>query len=89
MELVSILGLIAGGLTSLAFFPQAIKVIKSRDTKSLSLIMYLAFTVGIILWLIYGIVRRDLALFSANIVILGPAVLILFFKMTEKKRQGK
>lgn len=86
MELINIVGLIAAFCTSSAFFPQAFKVIKSRDTKSLSLVMYVIFTMGVMLWLVYGIFRKDFVLIAANLIILIPACIILFFKATEKRR---
>jgi MtN3 and saliva related transmembrane protein len=49
-----VLGYIAAFLTTAAFFPQTIKTIRTRDTKSISLAMYVLFTSGIALWLWYG-----------------------------------
>ncbi|MFH1314812.1 MAG: PQ-loop domain-containing transporter [Candidatus Uhrbacteria bacterium] len=45
------IGLIVAICTTLAFFPQTIKVIKTKQTKDLSLAMYLIFTMGVFLWL--------------------------------------
>lgn len=60
------LGYIAAFLTTLAFVPQAVKTIRSRDTSGLSLGMYGLLTVGIFLWLLHGINRQDYALIGAN-----------------------
>ena len=49
-------GYAAATLTTLAFVPQAVKTIRTRDTRSLSLGMYLVFTIGIGCWFAYGIV---------------------------------
>src|SRR5687767_3526924 len=49
-------GYVAATLTTVAFLPQTIKTIRSRDTRSISLWMYLVFTVGVVFWLVYGIV---------------------------------
>ncbi|MGL5645777.1 PQ-loop domain-containing transporter, partial [Cetobacterium sp.] len=45
-----IIGIIAATLTTIAFFPQVIQVIKSKDTKSISLTMYILFVTGVLLW---------------------------------------
>ena len=51
MDPVTVIGLIAAACTTFAYVPQAVKTIKTKDTKSLSLIMYVIMTVGILLWL--------------------------------------
>jgi len=76
-----IIGNIAAILTSISFLPQAIKILKTKDTKSISLPMYIMFVVGVLLWLIYGFLRNDVPLILANIVTLSLAGLILWFKV--------
>ncbi len=76
-----IIGNIAAILTSVSFLPQAIKILKTKDTKSISLPMYIMFVVGVLLWLIYGFLRNDVPLILANIVTLSLAGLILWFKV--------
>ena len=46
--------LVAAVLTTISFLPQAIRVIKTKDTSSLSLGMYIMFTLGVSLWMVYG-----------------------------------
>ena len=75
------IGNIAAILTSISFLPQAIQIIKTKDTKSISLPMYIMFVVGIVLWLIYGFLREDIPLILANVVTLILAGLILWFKV--------
>lgn len=81
MNLLDYLGFAAAFCTTIAFLPQAIKVIKTRDTSSLSLAMYIIFTLGVCLWLAYGLIKRDMALITANIVTLVFAFLILCTKI--------
>jgi MtN3 and saliva related transmembrane protein len=81
MLLVSLLGLLAGVLTTASAVPQVVKTIKTRATKDLSLGTYVLVTVGIGLWLIYGFLIRDIPLISANIVSIILNFLILFFKI--------
>ena len=70
MEPVTVIGLIAAAFTTFAYVPQAVKTIKTKNTKSLSLIMYVIMTVGIVLWLSYGILLKDLPIIIANTVTL-------------------
>ena len=79
MDLFTIIGLIAATCTTISFLPQAIKTIKTKHTKDLSLAMYSILTLGIFLWLVYGILIKDLPLIIANVitVILTSTILIL------------
>ena len=84
MEPVTVIGLIAAACTTFAYVPQAIKIIKTKDTKSLSLIMYVIMTVGIMLWLSYGILLKDLPIIIANTVTLIFSGIILILKIKYK-----
>ncbi len=79
-----IIGLIAGVLTTAAFVPQVYKTWKSKSAESLSLTMYLVFFVGIIMWLIYGIHIKSLAMILANTVTGFLALLLILFKLRYK-----
>jgi len=81
MSTSEIIGYIAATLTTASFVPQAILTIKTRDTESLSLGMYGAFTLGVLCWLIYGIRLGDKAIIFANAITLLLASLILSFKI--------
>lgn len=81
MTATTLLGLAAASLTTSAFVPQVVKVWRSGRSDDLSLGMFALMTVGILLWLAYGILERDLPLIAANAVtlvlnlaILGPAL---------------
>jgi len=67
--------------TTLAFVPQAVKVIATRETHALSLAMYGIFTLGVFLWLVYGLTLGSWPMIIANIVTLGLAVIILSMKL--------
>lgn len=75
------IGYAAAFCTTSAFLPQAYAAIKHRDTKSLSLAMYIIFTIGLILWLIYGVIKRDWALIASNAITVTLAALILLTKL--------
>lgn len=74
-------GYAAAFCTTSAFLPQAYVAIKHRDTKSLSLAMYIIFTAGLVLWLIYGLIKHDWALIASNAVTVTLAALILLTKL--------
>jgi MtN3 and saliva related transmembrane protein len=85
MEPVTILGLIAGTLTTISFLPQVIKTIKTKHVKDLSLGMYLLIFLGIFLWAVYGIFRKDLPVILANgtAFILTGIILVHIIKYKE------
>ena len=74
-------GYVAAFLTTVAFLPQAIKTLRTRDTRSISLGMYVVFTVGIVFWLIYGFVLDSWPMILSNIVTLGLSTAILAMKL--------
>ena len=81
MQFMDVLGLTAAFCTTISFLPQAIKVVKTKNTEALSLLMYSVFTVGVVLWLVYGILREDLAITLANFVTLILSLVILGLKI--------
>jgi MtN3 and saliva related transmembrane protein len=75
------IGIVAAMLTTTAFAPQAIKAWRSRSTGDVSLGMFVMLTIGIVLWLIYGVMIGDLPLILANAVTLVLAGAILIAKL--------
>ncbi|RSJ55575.1 MtN3/saliva family protein [Streptococcus gordonii] len=78
------IGSIAAILTTFAFLPQVTKVIKSKDTESIALGMYLMQVLGIALWLAHGLVIQDLPLILANSVSFILSGTILVYKIRYK-----
>lgn len=76
-------GFIAASLTTLSFLPQTIKIIKTRDTKSISLGMYMMFVLGVAFWLVYGLYTGDMPIILANLITLILSSVILVFKLNE------
>ncbi len=66
MNPVTLIGLAAATLTTVATFPQVIKSWRTKKTDDISLLMYATLTVGVILWLVYGTLIRDLPVILAN-----------------------
>jgi MtN3 and saliva related transmembrane protein len=84
MDWVKIVGYLAAAATTIAFLPQAFHTIKTKDTKGISLGMYLVFAFGVIMWLLYGISRKDVPIISANTVTLILTIIILVYKLKYK-----
>jgi len=61
-----LLGLIAGGITSIAMMPQLIKVIKEKNAKDISVVMLLVLITGLSLWVWYGILQDELPIILSN-----------------------
>jgi MtN3 and saliva related transmembrane protein len=84
MNYITVLGLAAAVLTVIAFFPQLMKTWKTKSTKDISLGMFSAFCVGVLLWFVYGISISDLPVTIANLLTFIQALIILIFKLKYK-----
>jgi MtN3 and saliva related transmembrane protein len=76
-------GYLAAALTTLAFVPQVWKTVRTRDTRAISLGMYLMFSAGVALWLVYGVLIDAWPIILANGVTLVLASTVLWHKLTE------
>jgi MtN3 and saliva related transmembrane protein len=81
MTVVESVGFMASLLSVLNQFPQAIKVFRSKDTHSISLLMYCIVVVCITLWMVYGILLHDGPLIWANLLSLFPITYIFIMKV--------
>jgi len=84
MNLVTALGLVAGTLTTVAFFPQVVRAWKTKSTKDLSLPMLLSFTTGVMCWFVYGIWINSLPIALAN----GVTLLLAGANLALKLKYG-
>jgi MtN3 and saliva related transmembrane protein len=82
--IIKYIGFFAAFCTTISFLPQAIKVYKSKSTKDISLSMFLIFTIGVLSWLIYGLIISDLPVILANAITLILSSIILFYKIRFK-----
>lgn len=80
----SIFGFIGAACTTIAFLPQTLKIIKTKSTKDVSLIMYIIYVIGISCWLTYGIMINDYPIIGANVISFMFAVTILGLKLKYK-----
>ena len=71
------LGYLAGLLTTIAFIPQVLKVWKTKSTEDISIWMFLIFTTGVFLWLIYGLLIKNNSIIVANAITFLLSLMIL------------
>ena len=79
--LVDVIGITGAVLTTVCWLPQAIKIIRSRETRAISLAGTLTFTIGIVFWLIYGLALMDWPLITSNVVTLALMSVIVVLKL--------
>jgi MtN3 and saliva related transmembrane protein len=89
MNWINISGLIAAFFTTTSFLPQAVKTIRTKDTASISLFMYILFTFGTFMWFVYGIISHNSPVWLANGITLILASIILYFKITHTVKVRK
>ena len=81
MDFVTLLGLVAAALTTTAFLPQLLKTWRSKSAKDVSLGMLVTFSIGVFLWLIYGLFIQSLPVIIANLVTLILSSINVFLKI--------
>lgn len=84
MEIITALGLFAGALTTVSFVPQVLKTWKFKETRDISLLMYIIFFTGILLWFSYGILIKNTPIIVAN----GVSLVLVFIVLVLKIRYG-
>jgi MtN3 and saliva related transmembrane protein len=82
------MGYAAATLTTLSFVPQAWHTFRTRDVRGISLGMYSAFTLGVALWLVYGVMLGAWPVIVANAITLALAAAILVMKIVLGRRGG-
>lgn len=75
------IGGVAAILTTCSFIPQVWKVWRTKHTKDISLLMYSLFTVGVALWLVYGVLLGAWPIIMANSITLLLAGAVLVMKL--------
>lgn len=81
MDYITIIGLIAGACTTISFLPQVFKIYRTRETRGLSLGMYIILSVGISLWVVYGILSKTLPVIIANSIVFILCIWIVIMKI--------
>ncbi|WP_298354238.1 SemiSWEET transporter [Runella sp.] len=78
--MLEVMGYTAGALTTLAFVPQVVQIYRTKSVKDVPLAMFLLFTLGVALWLGYGIMTHSFPVVAANAITLMLSFVILYFK---------
>jgi MtN3 and saliva related transmembrane protein len=81
MTFTTLLGVLAGILTTISFVPQLLKTWRTKSAKDVSLPMLMSFCAGVFLWLVYGILIQSIPVILANLITLILALIILGLKL--------
>ncbi len=86
-----VLGYLAGALTTIAFVPQLVRIVRRRSAHDISWGMFCILSAGVALWLWYGLLVTSLPLIAANSVtlLLVLAILVLKLRYGSRARPGK
>jgi len=78
------IGVLAGICTTGSLLPQVIKTIRTRNTKDISLLMYVLLTIGVVLWVAYGFLLKEFPIIIAN----GTSLLLTLSVLVLKIKHG-
>ena len=76
----TILGLLAGGITSTGFIPQLVRGFRTKKLDDISYYMPLVLVIGMSLWLLYGVIRKDFSIIIANFVGVSCNIVLITLK---------
>ncbi|OGX18410.1 MAG: hypothetical protein A3K83_05110 [Omnitrophica WOR_2 bacterium RBG_13_44_8b] len=85
MTIWTLIGLTAATLTMFSFIPQIIKTIKTKSVKDVSPITLFQLSLGVILWIIYGIYLKNAVIIMANAVTLSTLVILLYLYFNRER----
>jgi len=88
MDSSTVLGLVAGFFTTVGFVPQIVKAYRTKRMEDVSLIMPVLLSLGMLLWLFYGIYLNNLPIILWNAIALGLNLAIFAFKFLYKGDEG-
>jgi len=84
MEIVEIIGLLAGTCTTVSFIPQVMKSFQTKSVKDFSWLYFLIFGSGLFFWLIYGLYLNSLPIILANLITLILVLILIGMKIKYK-----
>jgi MtN3 and saliva related transmembrane protein len=87
MDVVMIIGIIASVLTASSFLPQLFKLLKEKKAENVSVLMLVVLFSGIVLWICYGALKKDIIIILANLVSLVINVITLVLTVKYKKEK--
>jgi MtN3 and saliva related transmembrane protein len=86
MQIITLIGLAAGTLTSLSMLPQLIKIIREKKAKEISLFAFIILVSGITLWIVYGYIKEDMPILVTNALALVINVCMIVLSLKYKSR---
>lgn len=86
-EAAELVGTLAGLLTTAAFVPQVVKTWRTRATRDISLSMWVLFSAGVALWLVYGVLLEAWPIVAANVATLALAAVVVAIKLCNRGRE--
>ena len=84
--IITTIGFAAGTITTIGFFPQIIKALKTKNTTDISLWMPIVLCTGIFLWLVYGLLINDWPLIIANAIAFAANLFLVLLKLKYSKK---
>ncbi|HMK15945.1 MAG TPA: SemiSWEET transporter [Methanomicrobiales archaeon] len=87
MDMITLIGFLAGGLTTASFVPQVVKTARTRSARDISEAMLLVFLAGLALWTLYGVQVGSLPIIAANVITIGLVGAILAMKVQFRNRE--
>lgn len=87
MDVTQAVGSTAALLTTLAFVPQVVKTLKTRHTRDISLSMWVLFSAGVALWLVYGVMLAAWPIIAANAATLVLTAIVLAVKLANRGKE--
>ena len=88
VELVQIVGIIAGSITAVSMVPQLIKVIKHKKVDHISIWMVITLLTGLTFWIVYGFLQNDMIIIVTNIFSAAVNIILLILKIKYKKSKN-
>ncbi len=85
-EIITVIGLAAGSLTTISFVPQLVRTYKSKKASDISFTMYLVIIAGMATWITYGFLIRSIPIMVANFIAALLCISILTLKVTYETR---
>ena len=82
----TVIGIVAAALTMLGFVPQIVKMHKTRSAEDVSGLTLIQFSIGIALWILYGIHLNDFIIIGANSISLATVLILLVLYLRLSKR---
>ncbi|CAD0008134.1 SemiSWEET family sugar transporter [Flavobacterium salmonis] len=79
MNFTDIMGLFAGFCVTVSVIPQIIKVWKTKKVKQISLLTFSVLTFGIVIWVVYGILKKDFPIIITNSISLFLNLIMVYF----------